>query len=413
MKTLFFLLGLFCFSLHATKLDVVVKSPIAILVNAKTGDVLYEKNAYKKVPPASITKVASALYALECNINLDEIATVPLDCIVTMSRRMKAERGYKIPPHWLQNDGTHISLQKGEKVPLRDLLYAHIIASANDASNVIAHHVGGSIPQFMSGLNSYLQSIGCHATHFHNPHGLFHPGHVTTAYDFSLIFRKALEHEELATILGTEKYTIEKNNKSAERDLRILSGLIRPTSMYYYQKAIAMKTGVNDEAGYTLATAAESGERKLVAVIMQSPSSRARFNDAKALFEAAFNETKMYRSLFNAEENVFTTNVKGARRPIKAVLHDNVGITYYPSEEKELHATISWHDIQMPVAKDDLIGDLHIEDADGNVISTYPLYALEEGVPKVRRSAKFFLWLGLFLTFAIAVIGFRKFNKSA
>ena len=85
-----------------------------------------KKNAYKQVPPASITKVASALYALKCIEDLDEVATVSSECIVTMSRKMKTERGYKIPPHWLQVGGTHISLQKGEKC-LFAICYMHIL----------------------------------------------------------------------------------------------------------------------------------------------------------------------------------------------------------------------------------------------------------------------------------------------
>src|ERR1700722_10906270 len=172
-------------SLFSIPLNITIQAEAAILMNAKTGAILYEKNSKELCYPASITKIATALYALKLKEDkLEEILTAQQDDLATATQEAWQKANYTLPSHWLTPGGTHIGLKVGEKMSLEDLLYGMLLASGNDASNVIARYAGeGSIPQFIKGLNSYLKQLGCLATTFYNPHGLFHPKHQVTAYD--------------------------------------------------------------------------------------------------------------------------------------------------------------------------------------------------------------------------------------
>jgi serine-type D-Ala-D-Ala carboxypeptidase (penicillin-binding protein 5/6) len=416
MNALFFIGIFFSFGLHAEKLSVRTGCPIAILVNADTGAILYEKNAYLPVNPASITKVASALYALSFFDDLDAVVTVEKDSLISMSKKVKISRGFSDPPYWLQPDGANISLRKGEKIALRDLFHAHIMCSANDAANVIALAAGRDVNTFTAGLNEHMKQIGCTSTRFFNPHGLSYPGHISTAYDFSLIARAALKNETLSKIARVVDYEIPKTNKSAPRKLRLFNRLINPKSTLYYEKAIGLKTGFNDEALFTLAAAAEHEGRMLVAILMQSPNDAQRFKDAITLFKAAFKEEKVFRQLFNAEENSFSRKVSGASRPVKAVLLEDVGVEYFPAEEIEIHAAIYWNELKMPILQGQKVGELAIESDQGELITAYPIFAEETAKPtlfyQIKRFMRSYGWYMLgtacLLLAAVAVAKRRK-----
>ena len=160
--------------LFADLKDVQVESEIAILMNADTKQVLYDKNAYERTAPASITKVATALYTLkEVGEDIHVKIEADQDCIGSITAEMQKGMDYKHPPHWLVIGGTHMSVTKGSRLTLEELLYGLMLISANDCANIIAKYVSGSISQFMTDLNDYLEEIGCENTTFPKSHMAF------------------------------------------------------------------------------------------------------------------------------------------------------------------------------------------------------------------------------------------------
>ncbi len=121
------------------------------------------------------------------------MAVADQESVGFVTEAAKKRSNYSLPPHYLEFGATHVVIHKGEKLPLRDLIYAMMVHSADDASNVIAQHVGGTIPRFMQDLNRYLKELGCNDTQYLNPHGLHHPQHVTTAYGPSVAHESCIE----------------------------------------------------------------------------------------------------------------------------------------------------------------------------------------------------------------------------
>lgn len=272
-------------------LDVKVRAPSAILMNGDTGAILYEKHAHTQVYPASTTKIATALCILEETKGiLDKKATVSAE-----SLKMK---GNGDPAYGLESDGTMMQLVRGEVHTYEALLHGLMLASGNDAANVLAESICGSVPTFVDKMNAYAKSLGCKNTHFCNPHGLHHPEHYSTAYDMCLIARGALKHPKVRQVVSSISYTIPKTNKQPVREIKQPNGLIK-AGPHHYPKAIGLKTGFHSAAKYTLVAAAEHEGRTLVAAVMGADKSADRYIDAKALFEAAFAEKKRERGFWH------------------------------------------------------------------------------------------------------------------
>jgi len=311
---------LFITCLKAEPLPVNVSAQFAILMNAESGAILYEKQARERCFPASLTKMATGLYvALEKEESLDTLIACPQYCLQKMTKDLKVAHSYKDPAYFLEPDGTHYWLKEGEKLPLRDLLYGLMLASGNDAANTLAHHIGGSIPQFMEGLNSYLEKIGCRDTHFVNPHGLHHPDHWTTVYDLALIARECLKNPLMRTIVSTREHERVQTNLQAPKKVLNRDSLIQP-GKFFYPRALGMKTGYHSDAGYTYACVARDGKRSLIAILLGHNDPLQRFRDAIHLFEAAFDEKLEERLLFNKEENSFTRKIQGGKEALIGVL---------------------------------------------------------------------------------------------
>ncbi len=266
------------------KINVRTKAPNVILMNGKSGQVIYEKNAYDIVYPASLTKVATGLYALEKKSDsLSEMIKASPEALERISPEKKVAANYTLPPYLLETDGHSFGLLKGESMPLKDLLNGVLIDSGNDAANVVAEYISGTIPNFMSELNQFLQKIGCKNTTFCNPSGLHHPDHQTTAYDLAILTKKSLENQYFRGIVGTKTYYRPRTNLQTRKELASHNRLLIE-GPHYFPYAMGGKTGYHSKAKYTLISAAEKEGRLLIAVILGSDMSKDRYNDAKALF---------------------------------------------------------------------------------------------------------------------------------
>ena len=375
MRLLLFFLTL-SMGLGATPLKLNVSAKSAILINADTGAILYEKAAHDRVFPASITKIATCLYALKNQEDIDEVISCPSHCLRKMNKSVKVAHGYKDPAYLLEPDGTHFWIKRGEELPFRDLLYGLMLASGNDAANFIAHHVGGSIPKFMKGMNVYLKNLGCVDTHFCNPHGLHHPHHMTTAYDIALITKEALKYESIRTIAGTNEYERSATNLQAAKTVQQNNMLIQP-GKFFYPRAIGMKTGYTSDAGYNLTSVAKEGGRTLIAVLLGCGDSHSRYKDAIRLFDTAFEQEKEHRLLFNKEENIFSRHIPKAKHSLQAVLKEDVSLSYYPAEEPDITIELNWEHLNPPVMQGSYVGALKVLTSKGDTLESIPLIAMQ------------------------------------
>lgn len=363
------------------KLSVNVSSECVLLINADTGTILFEKNAQATAFPASITKIATALYALKmCGDKIDQMVVVKSDALASITPQAKHQSNYRNPAHWLETDGNHIGMKKGEEISLRYLLYAMLISSANDAANVIAQHIGGTIPKFMEKLNAYLKEIGCKDTHFLNPHGFHHPEHVTTAVDMGIIAKEAMKYPLFREIVSTVRFTCPQTNLEPERNF-IQTNLLLRKGSYFYPKAIGIKTGTTRAAGKTLVAAAKDGDRTLIAVILGNRETGGRFQDAIHLFEAAFNQPKKRRFILNKGLQTLSIDVAGGKNPLKTSLEEPLFYDYFPSDEPKVKATVAWKVPRLPIEKGVPVGSVKVVDSSGHILKERPLLAAETVEP--------------------------------
>ncbi len=222
-----------------------VSARAAVLIDASDGRILYSKNAEERLPMASTTKIMTALVALELGA---------------------PDQTYLIPDRAIGVEGSSVYLVKGEKLTLRELIYALMLESANDAAEAIAIIIAGSIEAFADVMNRRAAELGLEDTHFTNPHGLDHKEHYTTAYDLARLAAFALGNPEFREIVSTNKKTIPFNNGESTRLLVNHNKMLRT-----YQGAIGVKTGFTKRCGRCLVSAAERDGLTLVAVTLNAP----------------------------------------------------------------------------------------------------------------------------------------------
>ena len=352
----------------------------AILINAETGAILYEKNPHELRSPASIVKIATCAYAIEKRGDqLDVVIETPQDCIGAVSESEKVRLKYSQPAHWLVKDASHIGMKRGELFSFKDLLYGMMVASADDASNVIAHFVGdGSITNFMIDLNQWMKNLGCTNTTFLNPHGLYHPKQRTTAYDMSLIAKEAMKNSLFRELVKTTKYPRPKTNKQESTMLVQTNHLLRK-GKWYYPYATGIKTGKIEHSGFGLVSSAEKDGRSLIAVVLGCKERSDTFKESIQLFEAAFNEVKENKILFEKGVQVYTKEIPGTGK-VTTMLNSDIVIPYYKSEEPILTAMLSWNEFSPPLLKGERIGTITIHDENKQIVKEVPLlvYDIEE-----------------------------------
>ena len=230
-----------------------------VLADLDSGRVLYEMNKDEQRAPASLTKIMTVMLAIEAlekdEVTLDELVTAQEDCLAG-----------------LDTDSSTSNIQPGEIISYKDLLYCALVHSANEACNVLAHRVSGSVEAFVELMNRRAAEIGCTNTHFVDPNGLSNENHYTTAYEMYLITREALKHSLFAEICNTRGYDMAPTNLSPARSFANSNALITADSdygsSYLYPYAAGVKTGFTQRAGYCLVSTAEKDGVRLLAVVM-------------------------------------------------------------------------------------------------------------------------------------------------
>lgn len=248
----------------------------AIVMEASTGLVLYEKNAQKAYYPASITKIMTALLAIE-NSSMGEIVTFSKNAIYDVDL-----------------DSSRIGIDVGEQLTMQQCLYAILLESANEVTYAVAEHVAGSIPAFAKMMNDRAKSLGCVNTNFMNPHGLQDENHYTTPYDMALITREAMKNPTFRKIFNTRTYQIPPTNIQSEtRYLKNHHRFVLGQD-YHYDDCNGGKTGYTSVAKYTLVSVAKRGDLELICVVMRDDSNEHQYTDTKKLFDYGFDNFSIY-----------------------------------------------------------------------------------------------------------------------
>lgn len=375
LSRLLFILFLTTNTLFAT-LHVDVQATSAILINADTGKVLFSKNATKSMYPASCTKIAYALYAMKFHESLfNKKIICSQNALKSMSEAQKSKNNFaNVPSYVLETDASHMGLKVGEEMRFYDLLEGTMIVSADDASNVMAEVMGGgSIQKCVDDVNRFIASLGCKNTHFTNPHGLHHPEHVTTAADLALLCQEAMRVPLFRKMAKTVRYERPKTNKQSPVFLQQTNRLLIKGNTYYYPPCVGIKTGYHRRAGHCLTAQAEKNGRSLISVVLQS-TREDRFKDTKKLFETAFAETKIERTILPAGPQTFSRHIKGAKNVLTTHTQDPLSLHYYPSEEPKFRCELVWHAVELPLTNDSIVGELLLY-ADGAKVQQVHLYA--------------------------------------
>ncbi len=257
----------------------------AIVVNETRDMVLYEKEADKRIYPASTTKVMMALV----------VASSIEDGAYSLDDTFAAYEDLYFDIPW---DGSTANIQSGEIMTVRDFLYCALMVSANEACNALAVNDSGSVEAFVDKMNEKAAELGCEDTHFSDTHGIYHDDHYTTARDMYRIFSAVIADPILSEIITTPEYVVPKNNKSEERKLYNTNMLIDPEGPLYYEYALGGKTGYTEEAGCCLVSAAEKDGDKLVCIVMGADFAElddgrvvpGSFVEAKELYEWCYSE---------------------------------------------------------------------------------------------------------------------------
>lgn len=283
----------------------------AIVIDASTGQVLYEKNSHEQKYPASITKIMTVLLAIEAGVDFNETITMSENAIWGVER-----------------DSTLIGLDVGEKVTMGDLMYATMVKSANECAYAIAEYVGGDVENFAKMMNDKAAELGCENTHFVTPNGLHDDEHYTSAYDMALITKKALEYDQFRELSGTLSYTVPETNLADEtRPLWNGNKMINPSESVYYEYCEGGKTGYTTKANNTLMTYAKKDGLELICVVMDCDGSNRAYTDTRALYNYCYNNYTYFYPLSDFSFDSEDTDVKEANS-----LLDN----YYKSLNHEM-----------------------------------------------------------------------------
>jgi D-alanyl-D-alanine carboxypeptidase len=252
-----------------------ISAESAILMDADSGAVLYEKDAHAKAYPASTTKIMTALLAIE-NCSLEDT--------ITFSRA--AANSYK----W---DEANTGTKEGEEFTVEQALYAILLKSANEVAYGLGEYISGSIPDFASLMNERAKELGALNTHFNNANGLSDPDHYTTAYDLAMIGRACFDNTTFMNICSySDTYRIPATNKtSTERTFTQRHGMAKNNG-YAYEYFKGGKTGFTDESGYTLITFVQKDDMRLICVVFKENDDASRYVDTKALCDYGFNNFK-------------------------------------------------------------------------------------------------------------------------
>lgn len=345
MKKVIIFLSLFSFFINILPVYAVSTSAkAAILINGDTGEVIYEKNADERLPMASTTKIMTGLLLCENGDFLKEI---------TVTAEM------------LRVEGSSMGLLAGDKVTLHDLLYGLMLSSGNDAANVIAYTLGGTVDSFVKQMNDKAQKLGLSNTHFETPSGLDGDGHYTTARDLAALARYAMQNEDFSKAVSTKSATLNYGNPPYRRTLTNHNKLLKT-----FDGAVGVKTGFTKKSGRCLVSAAKRDGKFVIAVTLKDPND---WQDHASLLEYGLNSVKLTQ--VSPDTTSYTLPVIGAdNKTIDIKISPE---TFSSTNSEKILCDINLPSfVYAPITEGEELGEAVYKNGD-KIIKTVPILANE------------------------------------
>lgn len=341
---------------------VAVSAKSVILVERETGTVLYQQEEHEKREPASVTKIMTMLLVVEAI----EQGQLHLDDLVTCSA-YAASMG-----------GSQVFLAEGEQMSVHDLLKSVAVASGNDAAVALAEQIAGSESAFVNKMNQRAQELGMEDTHFCNCNGLPTEGHVTSAYDIALMSRQLLQYDLIRDYVGIWMDSIREGTFQLANTNKLI---------YYYDGATGLKTGSTDAAGYCVSASAQRDGMELIAVVLGSPTSKERFDTAKALLNYGFGAYALVD--VTPEQPLLALPVQlGQAEQVEVKLAQTGKLLVKKEEKNKVTSQLQWNEtLNAPVAAEAQVGQLVVS-IDGKEWMTIPVVTQTE-VPRLTFSGMF------------------------
>lgn len=331
---------------YANEDNLDLESESAILIDNNSGQILYSKNAYDKMYPASTTKILTAIITIEkCNLN--DIVTVNKSAISAIPS------GY-----------SSAYLSENEKINVKDLLILFLVHSANDAGYVLAEYISGSIENFSILMNNKAKEIGCKNSNFTNPSGIHNENHYSSAYDLSLIAKYCMKNSTFRNIVKMPNCTINATNKSNIRTYTNTNDLINNSSKYYLSDCIGIKTGYTTEAKNCLISCCNKNNIELICVILGSSTTKngesARYVDSHTLYNYGYSNYSLSK-IAKKNELITSTEIINATKETKKldlILENDITALIKNTEQiNEPQININ-KILSAPISKNSIVGNI-------------------------------------------------------
>jgi D-alanyl-D-alanine carboxypeptidase (penicillin-binding protein 5/6) len=348
---------------RAEALEISAKS--AVLMDADSGRVLYEKNSHERLPQASTTKITSAILAIEKGNFKDKV---------------------KISKYAAETGGSAIWLETGEVLTLEQLVYAMLLNSANDATMAVAEHIGGSEKNFVRMMNAFAEKVGAKDTHYVNPHGLHDDNHYSSAYDLALLGRYAMQNPTFEKIVATKKRVIPWAGHEWSRLLINKNKFIENPDLY--PGADGIKNGFTTPAGYCLVASATRNGMRLIAVVMDCPGAT---DEIEKMFDYGFNNYKR-TLLFSRGETIDRLHLEEKKTDLGLVSAEPFYAALQQDEAGKVDVEVTVpENISLPIKKGSVCGKAVCK-VDGRVVGMVNLMA-SESVDKPGFLASFWQFM--------------------
>lgn len=312
----------------------------AILIENSTSKVLYDKNANARTEPASVTKIMTAILTIE-NCNLNDTVKVPAAAVSNIPE------GYSIA-----------ELVPDEQLTVDQLLQLLMVYSANDAANVLAFHIDGSISAFANRMNAKLQELNLKDTRFTNPSGMHDENHYSTAHDIALLMQYCVKNVTFRKYTCLTSCTIPATNLHAERTFKNTNPMLNSESEYYYKDLVSTKTGFTTPAKYCLASYAKRDDFSMICVLLHSEVSVNRFSETAQLFEYGFNSFAFQDIAKKGDivTQIKITNATDDTKTLDVTLNEDLHVLAQ-SDLKDVEPQITLQRIPTaPIQKGELLG---------------------------------------------------------
>ena len=331
------ILMMFPWCVKASNLNLAENAKSAILIDASTGNIIYEKNAHEKLAPASMTKMMSMLLIMEA-IDRGELKW---NQMITASENASSM------------GGSQILLETGEKMSVKDLFKGIAVASGNDAVVALSEAIAGTEDEFVKRMNQRAKELGLQDTNFKNPHGLDTANHYSSAYDMSLIAKELVKHEKVLEFTSIYEDYLREGQKNKVW-LVNTNKLVR-----FYDGLDGLKTGYTKEAGYCLTSTAKRGDTRFITVVMGEPDTKTRNSETTSMLDYAFSQYESEK-IFSKDNAVGTVRVDlGKTETVKLFPMEDVSVLNKKSENKKnANYELKVNHLLAPIKKGEKVGEL-------------------------------------------------------